>query len=88
MARKTDAEILAECQALDEAYARAAAFDDGNQRIYKLEQALRDIRDNYLWLDECDVRRIANNALAQITADEDCDPMAELRKAALNRGQP
>jgi hypothetical protein len=35
----------------------------GEGYIHGLEAALRQIRDEYITLDECDIRRIANNAL-------------------------
>lgn len=55
---KTDEQLLAEAQALDDAYARADAFDAAHAPEHQDD-------DN-----------------------EHVDEMAELRKAALNRGQP
>lgn len=91
--KKTDAELLAEAEALDAAYARAEAFD-AERALSDLRTALNNLSiAAHAVLDEIVSEHEIFQDLAAATAEADEalrteDEMAELRKAALSRGRP
>lgn len=82
MSRLSDVELLAAAEALDRAYAEADAFDAAHVAPSGVCEACYAL--GYGW----DEPRADGSCYQCGEPIEHCDEMAELHRAALNRGQP